>query len=370
MRAGGCENDLVDDTRAEPLFTGFRATGPLPPRPGVSYVMPVLNEATHLARAVAAVLGQDYDGQAEIILALATSTDDTDRIAAELAASDERVRLVPNPRDSIPSGLNLAIQASRHPVVIRVDAHSELPDGYTAAAVDALRRTGAGNVGGVMVARGEGLVQRAIARAYNSPFGLGGGVFHHGETEQSADSAYLGVFRREVLDEVGGYDETIWRAEDWELNSRIRQAGYLVLFTPSLRVTYWPRTGLAALSRQMYATGVWRGHLTRRNGSAPLRYLPAPIVALIFAASLVGALSRALGLLGARGSRLANLANAGAGAYLAGIAAVGVAKLGGDKPVDRLLNIAVLAVIHLSWGTGFCRGYVRGAGATLDRSRV
>jgi len=340
------------------------------PPPGVSYVMPVLNEAGHLAEAVAAVLSQEYAGEQELVLALGASSDRTSAIAGELAAADPRVRLVENPRNDIPIGLNLAIRASRFPIVIRVDAHAELPPGYTATAVATLLRTGAANVGGVMVARGRTPVQRAIARAYNSPFGLGGGVYHHGDAERPADSAYLGVFRREVLEEVGLFDETLRRAEDWELNSRIRAAGHLVLFTPALQVTYWPRAGLDALRRQMYATGAWRGHLVRRHRTTPLRYLPPPLVALLVAASALIAGLQFAGVLRGNAARAASLAHVGVLAYVAGVTAVGVGRMPGDTLVDRLLNVAVLATMHLSWGTGFVKGYLTGAQGTVDRSRV
>ncbi len=106
--------------------------------------MPVLNEASHLGEAVGAVLSQEYPGEQELVLALGASNDGTDEVAAALAASDPRVRLVGNPRNDIPIGLNLAIAASSNPVVIRVDAHAELPAGYTAAAVEILHRTGRG----------------------------------------------------------------------------------------------------------------------------------------------------------------------------------------------------------------------------------
>lgn len=355
---------------AKPAAGEYRMPTPLPEVVGVSYVMPVLNEAQHLARAVAAVLAQEFEGETELIVALGASTDDTDAIAAGLAAADARVRLVRNPASDVSSGLNVAIRASAFPVVIRVDAHSDLSPGYTRLAVAALRRTGAANLGGVMVAQGAGRVQEAIALAYNSPFGLGGGVYHHGEEEGPADSAYLGVFRREVLFEVGLFDESQRRGQDWELNSRIRAAGYLVLFLPELKVTYWPRPSIDGLRRQMYATGVWRGHLARRQGRTPLRYLPPPLVAVIVLGSAVCLLLQTLGIVRGAGARVAGLFHLGAAGYLVGAATVGVTRLGGRGLVSRLLNGAVLIVIHLSWGLGFLRGVVFGAENTVDRSRV
>ena len=196
--------------------------------PAVSYVMPVLNEEGYLADAVAAVLSQAYPAAQELVIALGASTDATTEIARRLAASDNRIVLVDNPVNDIPVGLNLAIAASRHPIVVRVDAHAELPENYTHTMVGLLQSTGAVNVGGVMHAEGRTPFQSAVARAYNSPWGLGGGQYHGAKQAGPSDSAYLGVFRREVLSEVGGYDESLRRAEDWELNSRVQYIAFRV----------------------------------------------------------------------------------------------------------------------------------------------
>lgn len=343
---------------------------PLPAGVGVSFVMPVLNEASHLDQAVAAVLAQDYSGPRELVLALGESSDGTTAIAERIAAAEPSVRLVPNPDTDIPKGLNLAIGASVYPVVIRVDAHAELPLDYATKMIDLLRRTGAGNAGGVMVADGRTRFQRAVARAYNSPFGLGGGVYHHGDTERDADSAYLGVFRREALEAVGGFDETLRRGEDWELNHRIRAAGYRVVFTPAVHVKYWPRATPSALRRQMYATGVWRGHLVRLMGGTPLRYLPPPLVTVLVGLGIVLSVVQ---LFGGRGTGLRWVAAAsqlGALGYFAGAMTVGAVRLGGERVGDRALSGLVLVIMHLSWGAGFLRGYLAGARTIVDRSRL
>ena len=87
--------------------------------------------------------------------------------------------------------MNIAIRASRYPTIVRVDAHSELEPGYTRRALQTLTRVGAANVGGVMRADGRTPFQRAVARAYNSRIGLGGGAYHGGADEGDAESAYL-----------------------------------------------------------------------------------------------------------------------------------------------------------------------------------
>ena len=152
---------------------------PLPEKPGVSYIMPVLNEAEHIRQAITTILSQDYDGDKEVVLALGTSTDDTNAIIEQMAAADPRIQTVDNPQAATPIGLNLAFAATRHEVIIRVDrADSGLNPEYTQQAIDTLRETRAANCGGLIAARGKTAFQKAVARAYMSPVGLGGPAYH------------------------------------------------------------------------------------------------------------------------------------------------------------------------------------------------
>src|SRR5690606_23074923 len=151
---------------------------------------------------------------------------------------------------------------------------------------------------GIMRADGRSPFQRAVARAYNSPIGLGGASYHGSDREGPAESAYLGVLRRAVLDEVGGFDESVRRGEDWELNLRIRQAGYEVWFDPELAVTYWPRESWARLTRQFFATGTWRGELVRRYGRRnALRFFAPPALVAVIVAAVVVAVLQLTGVL-------------------------------------------------------------------------
>jgi len=320
----------------------------------VSVVMPVLNEERHLAAAVRAVLDQEYDGDLELVLAIGPSTDRTERIARRLAAHDGRLRIVPNPGGRTPHALNRAIRASSHPYVIRVDAHGVLPPGYIRDVVHLLDTTGAANVGGMMVVEGENPFGHAVARAMSSPLGIGGSKFHVGGQPGPARTVYLGAFRREVLDRLGGFDEHFHRAQDWELNYRIRQAGETVWFTPHLQVTYRPRRNLKALARQFKGSGQWRRQIVAEHPeTASLRYLAAPLVTAAIALGVV------LGLVGLvttpwlLGGWLAPLG------YLAGVLAASVPMGRGLSWRSRLWLPLVIVTMHLSWGWGFLRSIPR-----------
>ena len=305
-------------------------------------IVPVLDEEAHLRSAVATVLSQDYPGPLEVVLALGPSRDRTDEIADELARGDDRVQLVKNPTGATGAGLNLALATARHDIVVRLDGHALVPADYVRIAVETLQRTGADNVGGLMAAEGVTDFQRAVAAAMTSPIGVGQASFHVGGQEGPAPTVYLGVFRREILTRLGGYDESFLRAQDWELNHRIRESGGIVWFTPRLTVSYRPRSTVQALARQYRDYGRWRHVVMREHeGTANIRYLapPAAVVAVLAGTAI-----------GLAGWRPAFLAPAG---YVAGVL-VGSAVVGRDlAPRSRAWLPVVLATMHGSWGIGF-----------------
>jgi succinoglycan biosynthesis protein ExoA len=329
--------------------------------PGVSVVMPVLNEEQHLAAAVGKVLDQDYPGELEVILSVAPCTDRTGEIAAELAAADPRVRLVDNPAARTPHALNLGIAAARHGIIVRVDGHGELTDGYIRRAVELLAETGAANVGGVMDARGTTPFEEAVAAAYTTRLGLGGAAFHLASSPAGeAETVFLGAFRREAVLAVGGFDESMHRAQDWELNYRLRRSGRRIWFSPDLRVIYRPRSTLRELVAQMYGTGKWRREVVRRHReTVNLRYLAPPLAVVGLTGGTV------LGLLGAvTRNRLLQAGFLAPAGYLAVVVAGSVTAPEGTSVGARLRLPLVLAATHLSWGVGFLVGLRRG-----DRAR-
>jgi glycosyltransferase involved in cell wall biosynthesis len=307
--------------------------------------MPVLDEERHLAEAVRAVLDQRYGGPIEVALALGPSSDRTDEVAQRLREDDPRVVLVPNPSGRTPDALNAAVAATSNPVVVRVDGHGVLDPDYVATAVDLLRQTGAANVGGLMDAEGSTPFEQAVAAAMTSVLGVGAARFHVGGTAGPADTVYLGVFRREWLERVGGYDPEFVRAQDWEMNHRIREAGGLVWFSPRLRVSYRPRSTVRALARQYRDYGRWRRVVARTHkGTVNPRYLAPPLALVgVVAGAVVGVALTPWGFALPAGY---------AGVVLLGTALAG---RGGQRlPLRaRALLPVVLPTMHLSWGWGF-----------------
>ncbi|MDX6745099.1 glycosyltransferase family 2 protein [Actinocorallia sp. A-T 12471] len=323
--------------------------------PAVSVVMPVLNEERHLADAVRHIMAQDYPGELELVLALGPSRDKTDKIATALARTDPRIVVTRNPTGRTPNGLNIAIKASQYSIIVRVDGHSLLPANYVRVAVETMDAHGADNVGGLMDAQGVTPFEKAVARAMTSKFGVGNARFHTGGEAGEVETVYLGTFRRSALERVGGYDETFVRAQDWEMNHRIRQSGGKIWFTPEMRVTYRPRPNLKTLATQFFYTGRWRRVVGREHqGTLNLRYLAPPLAVLgILAGTVAGLFGFWLGWILPLG-------------YFLAIPVGGTVLTAQGLPVKaKLLLPFVYATMHISWGLGFLTS-PPGLGITRD----
>ena len=309
-------------------------------QPSVSFILPILNEQRDLENCVSAILQQDYSGGIEVILALGPSKDKTTQIAKALSAGDDRIKLVDNPSGQTAAGLNLAIKSSSYEIICRIDGHSEIESDYIKTAVSIMQETGAVNVGGLMHANSEFGLQRTIAQAMRSKLGVGPSKFHTGGKAGAADTVYLGVFKKSAIIAAGGFDERYIRAQDWELNHRMRKQGGLIWFDPRLIVTYRPRNSFSKLAKQYFQYGRWRRVIARQHPqTVNFRYLAPPIAVVITLISIIGGLFiNPIFIL----PTLAYLTLLLIGGFVVG-----------RKLIDRLLMPFVLATMHFSWGVGF-----------------
>jgi len=309
------------------------------PQPSISVILPVLNEEAHLNDAVHSILSQDYQGKIEVILAVGPSRDRTQEIAQSISDRDSRVVLVDNPTGRTAAGLNLALNKSQNPVVVRVDGHAQIPNDYLRLIVQILNETGAVNVGGVMAAVGTTSFERAVAGAMRSPLGVGASRFHTGGKAGVVDTVYLGAFRREALVAIGGFDERFTRAQDWELNFRLREKGGIVYFDPRLHVTYRPRSTVTALAKQYFEYGRWRRVVSRRHsGTINYRYLAPPFALIGFLSSVIAGFFLPILFFPAAIYLLFLL-----------LASARIA----SSIREYFLLLAVIPTMHFAWGAGF-----------------
>jgi len=314
----------------------------------VSVIAPCRNERAAIDAFCDSALAQQLPPgwQLEVLVADGRSDDGTCQRLAERAAQDARLKPIDNPGRIVSSGLNAALAQARGSVIVRFDIHTQFAPDYIAECLAALERTGADNVGGPWVARGQGTMGRAIAAAFQCRWVVGGARSRDRAYEGEADTIYLGCWPRAVFERFGGFDEQLVRNQDDEHNLRLRRQGARLWQSARIHSVYQPRASLRQLFGQQLQYGYWRPFVFAKHGQpGSLRQL----VPALFVAALAGS-----ALAAPWWPRPLVLLLASYALYLAG-AALAAARQAGDGCLLAHLP-AVIATYHLGYGVGTWRG--------------
>jgi len=323
--------------------------------PLVTVVMPTLNEAHFIGRSLDAILGQDYPAHRfEVIVADSDSTDGTAEVVRTFCHrhSEPAIDLVNVSRGTPGSGLNAAIRHARGSVIVRVDAHTEVPSDYVRVCVESLQQHTVENVGGCVEPTGTTWFGNAVAIATGTFLGHGGALFRRGVTEKAVvDTVPFGAWRRQLFDHIGLFREDLPASEDAELNFRIGAIGGRILLLPDLRIKYYTRSSPLLLWRQYSVYGWAKSQVVSDNlGELRWRHVAPPaFVATNLALAPLAAFSGPARIL-----------------WLALVASYGTANLlvslvASHRHGWRYLPALplVYAILHISYGLGFLGGLLR-----------
>ena len=311
----------------------------------VTVLVPARNEERTIADCLRSVLEQDHR-DLQVVVVDGDSTDRTAALVRDLGAVDPRVELVHNPRQNIPSSLNLGLAHARGRWLVRVDAHSTVPPEYVSVAVGRLREGRWGGVGGRKDAVGRTPTGRAIAVVMSSRLGVGNSTYHHGTSTRTVEHLAFGAYPTALLREVGGWDESLEANEDFELDHRLQDAGHLLLFDPAMAIAWECRQSVADLWRQYLRYGRGKADVAALHPESLRPRHVAPPLFVLYAAAAVG-------LAPVRPARsIAMLAP-----YVAVVALESMRcarRLASTE--ERLVVPPAFAAMHLAWGTGFWLG--------------
>jgi succinoglycan biosynthesis protein ExoA len=241
----------------------------MPELPLISILVPCYNEQATISLLLEAVWQQTFPAeQLEVIIADGMSTDGTRQAIGDFAGTHPQltIQVVDNPHRIIPAGLNLAIEAARGTVLLRLDAHSIPRPDYVQRCVTALQEDRGDNVGGIweIQAGGPGWMARGIAAAASHPLGVGDARYRYTDQAGLVDTVPFGAFRRDLITRIGLFDESLLTNEDYEFNARLRLSGGRVWLDPQIRSIYFARSNLPALLRQYWRYGYWKLRMLRR----------------------------------------------------------------------------------------------------------
>ncbi len=320
----------------------------------ISIIIPCRNEGRTICLLLNAIKEQGYPNEKmEIVIADGLSEDDTRQQIATFSQEnpDMRLKVINNPKLTIPSALNTAIRSSQAKIILRMDAHSIPAKDYVERCVAALDEDLGENVGGVWDIRPQidSLTAKAIAAAAAHP--LAGGLYRHTKKAAYVDSVPFGAFKRDLLDKIGMFDESLLSNEDYEFNTRIRLKGGRVWIDPEIRSVYFSRKNLEELGKQYWRYGYWKAQMLKRYpNTLKLRQAIPPI----FVAGLILLAILAVFLRIFRVLLLFIL-----GVYLLALLVVGIQIALKEKVMSHIFFVpAAMITMHFCWGAGFNWGFL------------
>lgn len=321
----------------------------------VSVIIVAYNEETTLPNLLEDIKKQTYPKeQTEILLIDSCSIDNTKKIMENFRENNygfKNVRVLSNPKKNLPSGCNVGLSEYAGDVYLRIDGHASIP-------VDFIEKNVNNIISGESISGGarpnimvdETPWKKTLLMAESSMFGSSIASYRRSDEKRYVDSVFHGMYKREVFDTVGLYNERLGRTEDNEMSYRIRKAGFKLCYDPQIISYQHTRSSLGKMLRQKRQNGYWIG-LTL--GVCPgclslFHFVPFFFVLAIIATTIMAAFGMWQGaalLWGAYG--FANLA-------MTGFAIV----QNGFKLIYLSLPVLFL-LLHVSYGIGTLLGIIQ-----------
>ena len=320
--------------------------------PVVTALLVTRNEQAYIERALLSLINQDYPkDKYEIIIIDGESTDDTVTIVKKLIeqykTAEFDIRIIDNPKHILSSGWNLGLKAARGEYTVRIDAHGEASPDFIRKNVETmLSVSDAVCVGGRLTTKSLGGDNDTISKILSSPFGVGNSSFRVSDKPGYADTAVYGLYRKDIFEKVGYFNEKYVRNQDIELHSRIRAAGGKFYFNPNISCVYYSRNTVKKMVKQAYGNGKWNMVLLKNQNSAlRLRHLiPFAFVIYLVLSAVLGFVHWGVWLLAA-------------GVLLLHLSLGFLAALQKTRNAAEILKMPFLfLLLHLSYGTGYLAG--------------
>lgn len=319
--------------------------------PKVSVIIPCYNEQATIRLLLEALRQQTFPrAELEVIISDGMSTDGTREAIAAFQRDfpDLEVYVVDNTLRSIPSAVNRGLEAARGEIIVRLDAHSKPYPDYIERCVQALEAGRGDNVGGVWEIHpgAQTWIARSIAVAAAHPLGVGDALYRHAKQAAEVDTVPFGSFKRELIERIGTFDESLLTNEDYEFNARVRKAGGRIWLDPSIRSIYFARPTLMELARQYWRYGYWKWRMLRRYPDT-LRWRQA--LPPLFVLSLPGLAFLSIFLPAAGTVLYGEIVLYSSSMVLAGL----YSAVRQRKPYLVFGLPLAIPVMHLAWGSGF-----------------
>lgn len=330
----------------------------------VSVIIPCRNEEDFISTCLDSFVNQTYSQELlEILVCDGMSTDNTRKIVSEYVKTYKNIKLVNNTGLTAPTGMNTGIRYSNAEFIIIFGAHAFADSDFVKNNIEEFKNKDIGCTGGIMETVNDCDKGKAIAYAMSSPFGVGNALFRYAKEKMYVDTVAFGAYRRELLEQVGYFDEELVRNQDDELNFRITKAGSKILLSPKVKSVYYSRSSFKKLWNQYFQYGFWKVRVMQKHGrTAAVRHL----VPMLFV--LTNILAFSVGLINMFVFRVWILEIS---TYLLGNLIFAFKCSNKEYKLVPYI-IASFIILHVSYGIGFINGlfsfYVLKSNKTLEKN--
>lgn len=252
----------------------------------ISVIIPTYNEEGYIRDCIDSVLESTLNKDSyEVLLIDGGSNDNTKSIIQHYVNTFTNITFYHNPKQYAPVAFNMGIENAAGKYLMILGAHSKISANYIEEAVKFLEENSEVDVvGGVLKNKGFTPVSKAIANAMSSPFGVGGAKFRTGNFSGFVETVAFGVYRKEIFQSVGLFNENLIRAQDGEMNHRIKKSGRKIYLLNDIYAEYIVRSSFKKLFRQYFQYGYWKVVLNVMNRSfvSVRQLVPFFFVGLVF----------------------------------------------------------------------------------------
>ena len=256
----------------------------------ISIIIPIRDEENYIKECIESIINFDYPKEAlEILFIDGMSEDNTLDIIEQYQDKYPYIKVIENIKKIVPTAMNIGLKVAKGNYICRLDAHASYPTNYISKLLKWSQKLDADNVGAVCITKvkSNSYIARAIQFVMSDKFGVGNSLFRIGvKKEMEVDTVPFGFYKKDIFDKIGFYNENLVRAEDIELNKRLKRAGGKIYLVPNIECTYYPREEIVSFSKNRFQTGRWvilASYFTNSMKSISIRHL----VPLFFTTSLL-----------------------------------------------------------------------------------
>lgn len=257
----------------------------------ITAMIVVRNEEKYIKTSLESLLYQEFpEKDYEILIIDGESTDKTREIIKETLKNyngNTNVSILTNKKKILAAGWNMGIKEAKGKYVVRIDAHAKASKDFLKKNMETMSRMkeDVACVGGKLTSVSLREGDQTIGKILSSPFGIGNSKFRYSDKSQYTDTVAFGMYKREVFEKVGFFDETLERNQDNNMHNRIRKAGYKFYYNPEIKSNYYVRNSLKKMLRQGFLNGKWNIIVFRQDKkSLSIRH----IIPLAFVLSIIG----------------------------------------------------------------------------------